>query len=851
MKVLKKLSLIVTIVLVILTFFSEFSFAVNSEVAVVSSESEIEALLGTTSNKEREKSLLGLAGRYSVFVEDDFTIRAAETGGRAAVGGQVDAKTNYKYQFGSGEYNYQSATHSGIADLVVGEGPIKNVETQYGSTISGNCYDMNKKIVVSEDSSSMNWSDYSADELNNFVQSNAIDFDDEFEYLRGISTEIKSYSPTGSVSNRACTMTSSFDNATPYTSLLYGEKFGEHITFFSGRDKFVNIFTVSASQWNGYETIVFDVPYNSYVIVNVTGDNVEFDGSTSLPYAQKNIFYPISRVEIAEKGLNQTETAYFSSTGTPPYSAMCSYKDDEGYVKTYVKLLNKSESQWDKGEYLLFNLPDATSFTIKSNWIGTILAPNANGSDSGKNDAATGRTICGGHLAGGLICKSYDGYQEFGTTYFSMPKEYLSPKEVNIEKINSKTGENLVGAKLKLSTTDGNTLYTWTTENTAKTVSLVPGTYIISEISAPDMYDSINPVAIKVDKSGNCTVTTTSYKDIDEKCIIRDDINDNLQNTSTSQMLSNMLVSAIKEEEQNPNVRINKMTFVTDTTSATTLPDYGLYCTVAGLYNQNTYPVYYYEDLPWKYTKDGELVTAYLHYSMSSKDSKGVINFYRGSQKVGDVKARNIKLYYDEFSPKSVTQSDLKNAEVNSNNVKLKDDPNQGFELTVVKKDKEDGSSIEGAKFGIYTYEDNDLYSKDELIAEGTTNENGVVELKRYLIPAGKYYLKEISAAPGYVTEEYYEEFEVTDTLLKKEYNVENTKIKDTTEVQRSDFSKVKAEEEEQQEEQQEEKHNSILKTGDTIIFSIIMLLSAILVLTLVMKNEKMKINKSKKKRRK
>lgn len=193
----RKAVFLIVLVSLITLLFQNSTYALNPNITRVTSDDDIEELLGTTSSKERENSLLGLAGKYSVFVEDDFIIHDAETGGKVAVGGKLEATTDYKYQVGSGLYNYRASTHNGEAEIVVGNGPIKNIETQYGATIEGENYDMKKKIVVSEDATSMNWDDFSAEELETFVQANAINFSDEFEYLRQVSNNLAEYPTKG------------------------------------------------------------------------------------------------------------------------------------------------------------------------------------------------------------------------------------------------------------------------------------------------------------------------------------------------------------------------------------------------------------------------------------------------------------------------------------------------------------------------------------------------------------------------------------------------------------------------------------------------------------------------------
>ena len=207
----------------LITFlFQNSAYALNPNIAHVTSEEEIENLLGTTSSEARQDNLLGLAGKYSVFVEEDFIIHDAETGGKLAAGGKVEATTDYKYQVGSGLYNYRASTHNGEAEIVVGNGPIKNIETQYGATIEGENYNMKKKVVVSEDATSMNWEDYSEEELETFVQANAIDFAGEFQYLRQVSNELVDYHTKGEYApGRYITK----GNANPYGQLSFSNRY--------------------------------------------------------------------------------------------------------------------------------------------------------------------------------------------------------------------------------------------------------------------------------------------------------------------------------------------------------------------------------------------------------------------------------------------------------------------------------------------------------------------------------------------------------------------------------------------------------------------------------------------------
>ena len=66
------------------------------------------------------------------------------------------------------------------------------------------------------------------------------------------------------------------------------------------------------------------------------------------------------------------------------------------------------------------------------------------------------------------------------------------------------------------------------------------------------------------------------------------------------------------------------------------------------------------------------------------------------------------------------------------------------------------------------------MFKKDELVAGGVTNANGELSLERYVIPAGKYYLKEISAPKGYIISSEKHEIELANEILEKSITIEN-----------------------------------------------------------------------------
>lgn len=118
-------------------------------------------------------------------------------------------------------------------------------------------------------------------------------------------------------------------------------------------------------------------------------------------------------------------------------------------------------------------------------------------------------------------------------------------------------------------------------------------------------------------------------------------------------------------------------------------------------------------------------------------------------------------------------------------------------QLSLVKKNSVNHIPVEGATYGVYATEDilgrDDavLVEADSLIQSAKTDEKGVASFDADL-PLGKYYVKEIETAPGYLVDE--SEYEVDFTykdpkieLLTQEIPVEETPI--IVEISKSDIT--------------------------------------------------------------
>ena len=87
--------------------------------------------------------------------------------------------------------------------------------------------------------------------------------------------------------------------------------------------------------------------------------------------------------------------------------------------------------------------------------------------------------------------------------------------------------------------------------------------------------------------------------------------------------------------------------------------------------------------------------------------------------------------------------------------------------LKIVKKDKDDNTTIPGTKIGIYDIDNNQIYN-------GITDENGEILVENMLL--GKYYIKEIEPKKGYILDnnKYYFEIKENEELVT--LNITNKK---------------------------------------------------------------------------
>ncbi|MGN1410879.1 MAG: collagen-binding domain-containing protein, partial [Oscillospiraceae bacterium] len=346
----------------------------------------------------RNTYLLGIASQFCVFLENDFTPKAADSEGRVAVGGNVNFMNGYNYQIGSGDYASQGSLplnktdnyygYTDFAHLIVG-GNITNINTlskwtELGSNDqpTGNEYyyspddDMYKRIVVnpnidftdtsqnshySYDTSwhggfpyidSCNHDGNGVNELAQMYGATLIDFSEQFDWLKGQSNKIANQNINGEATWNGNTLT--------LTAL----------------DDTANVIYFNVEDWNSnVENINFEnIPNDANLIVTCDDTIISIGKNTNL--------------------INTTINGeVISNTGS-------------------VASNNNKNS-----ERILYNFNNATEVYLDANFNGTVLSPNAD---------VTSDDDCHGHLSGALVAKSFEGGLEFGYRPYQGTVDMLS-----------------------------------------------------------------------------------------------------------------------------------------------------------------------------------------------------------------------------------------------------------------------------------------------------------------------------------------------------------------------------------------------------------------------------------------
>lgn len=809
-------------------------------IRVITDEAEKEALLGTTSEKARRENILGLSSYFSLFTKEDITVTKADAEGRIASGGTITSTAGHPYHAGT------EVENDNLAKIIAQDGISSNLELNFTTHSYNNSsnvtYDYNKKKIaaVGTNASRIDWSSMTTEQLNNIVAADLIDFDKEFAFLQQQSNYFAGLEPNGTVSYDNALLVKGYGSgdATYAQAATYNTSIGEtspslkegpvykKAAIFTGYNK-VNVFEMNVDEFNrltNYDeykdpghgsvkylqnNIVFNVPKDSYIIINIQGQGtVDFSSTVNysyVPYGQTysvsdtikiakcNVYFAITDEEIAEMEFSHYRSYnsrydtysdnYYDSTSS---GAIVYAYDNREWVRNekeeiqafklvsgYREANEKIESSAEDSEYasrLLYNIPQATKFTITNSVFGNILAPNADGSDNAY-----------GYINGNIICKSYTGGIQFGYAPYKgiIDQEY----DVKISKIDSRTNENIKETTFVIKDIDGNIVTKWTTDDNISTVRLRNGKYILEEISSAENYEK--PVVYQngfevVGYSDHYTIklgTEETTKSLIRKTYSMADhgiYGSQLTRMKYAYELYNIKTPGLIEAIGNHRITEYEYTIQTDITEE-------LYYIVAtngiGLYydaNTKIEGTDWVEHKKWTNVKEGikarvPLSTAMMsqtnsYYSGDTTYSKSLVwgyapHFYTadGVDVTEQVTVTNITaVWYEPGETTTTTYTAASNVTLNEAEDTLivtNDHIKTTIELSKVDKD-EPATLLSGA---VYELQDAEGTVLNTFAATGT---DGKSTLEDLMLDAGTYYLVERTAPAGYKVSE--EKIEVT-----------------------------------------------------------------------------------------
>ena len=501
----------------------------NKKITVSSAEElrKISLLGGTNSELALEKNHgLGIAKEFSIFAEGDVTFTGADTEGKVAAGGGVYGQAVKKVNGEDVPYQYQIGlknTDKYSADIVVGNGPVEGIALDYGYTDDGLTQTEDNKIVAySPKATNMNLESYTEDEKKHFVEAELIDFKSEFDRLRAYSQELANkensteklegkYSIVGNKASYINKIIEEHEGLDTYAGSDMVTVTYDNVIVFKGTNEDVNYFNVSLNDYSAKESgIVFDIPYNSKAVLNIMDDNFEIDYGGCF-----NIFYPLSEEKIAEINVNDNKIGYVidytqRATADKPGNYI---RDENDSVKPFIRIAGGYANEGnvkDLSENILINVPNAQNFKLYDCGV-SVLAPNADVTSTiGNGKSSVFYNDRGGYFLGTLICKSYNGHLQFG----SIPKNITRKYIIDVNKIDDKTQEEVVGAEFELTNSNGDVINSWTSSTENKKMELDIGTYKLKETKMPDNYDGGTPIDMEFSVNPDGTIINVNGEKI-------------------------------------------------------------------------------------------------------------------------------------------------------------------------------------------------------------------------------------------------------------------------------------------------------------------------------------------------
>lgn len=454
--------------------------------------------------------LLGIAGRFCVFLEEDFKTDAADAEGRMALGGSFTC--DWAYEIGKGDFNTQVplselVNNDGMAEIIWdgkdGTTFYKiNTNGYYEATNNGgydgkyNDNSPKKVIVVQQDSGESYVKNEYSSALNQFYKGSLIDFSSDNGVFKTLIDR----------SEALAEKDSSFDvsihpneekeiewfKQTSYDSMggifeTLNNKGVATFTYTGDQTAQTVYLKLNASQWEeASKCAIFsfeDIPEDAYIVINVVGVNDSDIQFNTIYDNSQDISFNTSYDDPKKDYLDHKDRYTFINGKSISKGAYTAIDDTGNSVDlTGIEItVNKNTGKFEvvNGDEEVLKKVFDTDVYNTSNWYESNISgwynnyPSVdrllyNFSDAkGKIDYGKGAiqgTILApnanvkaleetGHLSGALIAKSFEGKTEFGYRPFTGPISMLgleSNYTIDLYKLDDETGLLLDGATFGL-----------------------------------------------------------------------------------------------------------------------------------------------------------------------------------------------------------------------------------------------------------------------------------------------------------------------------------------------------------------------------------------------------------------